>query len=97
MDDYIEPEIEQEVEVTPVHTDDELVAKVMEEQAIERGEIVGKEDDEGAKEEELAMTTREIMSFITKLWKALLVQGDLCVHTAKMLALVQNKIAQEEI
>jgi hypothetical protein len=72
------------VEVVPIHTDDELVAKVMREQAIERGEIVEKEDDKCEKEEEPEMTTREITSSITKLQKALLAQGDFCSCTAKM-------------
>ena len=34
---YIEPEIEREVEAVPVRTDDELVAEVLKERAIERG------------------------------------------------------------
>ena len=95
-DAYIEPEIEREVEVVPMRTDDKLVAEVAREQAIERGEIVEPEDDE-CEDEEPEMTTREVMSSITKLRKALLVRGDLCVRTAKMLALAQDEVAREEM
>ena len=96
-DDFIEPEIEREVEVAPIRTDDELVAEVAREKAIERGEIIEVEDDEGEEEEEPGMSIREIMSSVTKLRKALLVRGELCVRTAKMLALVQDEVAREEI
>ena len=83
--------------MAPIHTDDELVAEVAREKAIERGEIIEVEDDEGEEEEEPGMSIREIMSSITKLQKALLVQGELCVCTAKMLALVKDEVAWEEI
>jgi len=95
-DAYIEPDVEREVEVDQIRTDDELVAEVVREQAIERGEIVEKEDEE-CEEEEPEMTTREIMSSITRLRKALLTRGDLCVRTAKMLALAQDEVAREEM
>jgi len=95
-DAYIEPEIEREVDVVSVRTDDELVAEVLREQAIERGEIV-EEDDECDEEEEPEMTIKEILSSVTKLRRALLSQGDVCVRTAKMLVQVQEEIAREEI
>ena len=50
-DTFIELEIEREVEVVPVRTDDELVAEVLREQAIERGEIVEREDEPNRSEE----------------------------------------------
>ena len=94
-DAFIEPEIETEVEVVPIRTDDKLVSEVLREQAIEKGEIVEVEDDE-CEEEEPEMAVREILLSISKLRKALLSQGDHCVRTAKMLALAQDEIAREE-
>jgi len=73
MDAYIKPEIKKEVEVVPVHTDDELVAKVFREQTIERREIVEKEEDKcEEKEEELEMGVKDILALMAKLHKALL-------------------------
>ena len=95
-DAFIEPEIETEVEVVPIRTDDELVSEVLREQAIEKGEIVEVEDDE-YEEEEPEMAVREILLSISKLRKALLSRGDHCVRTAKMLALAQDEIAREEM
>ena len=95
-DVYIELEIEREVEVVPVHTDDELVMEVLTEQAIEKGEIVEKEDDVCDEEEELEMT-KEILSSVIKLQWAFLLWGDVCVSAAKMLALVQDEVGWEEI
>jgi len=95
-DAFIEPEIEREVEVVPVRTDDELFAEVMREQAIERGEIV-EEDDECDDEEEPEMTTKEILSSMAKLRRTLLSRGDICVRTAEMLALAQDEVARQDI
>ena len=95
-DAYIEPESEREVEMAPVCTDNELVAEVLMEQAIERGEIVEKEDDE-CDEEESEMMIKENLSSVTKLQRALLSRGEICVRTAKMLALVEDKVGWEEI
>ena len=55
--------------MVPVWTDDELVAEVQWEQAIERGEIVEVEDDEPEcdEEEEAEMMTKEILSSMIKL------------------------------
>ena len=97
-DAYIEPEAEKEVEVIAIRTDDELVAEVLREQAIERGEIVEVEDDECEGEvEEPEMTTREVLLSIRKLRRELLSRGDLCVQTAQMLALAQDEISREEM
>ena len=78
----------------PVRTDDELVAEVLKERAIERGEIV--EEDE-CDQEEPEMTIKEILSSVTKLRRALLSRGDVYVHAANMLALVQDKVGREGI
>jgi hypothetical protein len=96
-DAYIKPEIEREVEEVPVRTEDELVEEVLREQARERGETVETDDDECDEEEEPEMTTKEILSSITKLRRALLSWGDICVRTAKMLARVQDEVGWEEI
>jgi len=97
-DAYIEPEIEKEVEVVQARTDDELVAEVLREQAIERGEIVPeKEDDECEEEEDPEIGVKEILASMTKLRKALLSRGDLCIRTAKMLALAQDEVGREAI
>ena len=96
-DAYIEPEIEREVEVVPVRTDDELVAEVLKEQAIERGEIVEEEEEDECNQEEPEMTIKEILSSVTKLRRALLSRGDICVRTAKMLGLVQGEVEREGI
>lgn len=96
-DAYIEPDEEREVEMEPIRTDDELVADVLREQAIERGEVEETEEIESEEEEEPEMTTREILSSIGKLRKAFLSRGDLCVRTAKMLTSVQGEIAREEM
>lgn len=97
-DAYIEPEIEREVEVLPIRTDDQLVAEVLREQAVERGEIVEEEDDScGDEEAESEMSTRDVLLCMTNLRKALLSRGDLCVRTAKMLALAQDEVAREEM
>jgi hypothetical protein len=45
-DAYIEPAVESEVEVVPIRMEDELVAEVLREQAIEKGDIIEVEDDE---------------------------------------------------
>ena len=79
-----------------MRTDDELVADVLREQAIERGEITEKEDDE-CKEDEPEIGVKEILASMTKLRKVLLLRGDLCIRTAKMLALAQDEVAREEI
>jgi hypothetical protein len=50
-----------EVEVVPICTDDELIAEVLREQAIERGEIIEVEDDE------CEMAPSEILLSISKL------------------------------
>ena len=52
MDTFIELEIEREVEEVQIHMDDELVAEVMREQAVEPGEIVEVDDDDECEEEE---------------------------------------------
>ena len=96
-DAYIEPDIEKEAEVVPVRADDELVAEVLREQAIEKGEIAKKEDDECGGEEEPEMGIKEILASMTKLRKAHLSRGDLCVRTAKIFALAQDEIVREEI
>ena len=75
-----------------MHTDDELFAEVLREWAIESGEIVGQEDDK-CEEEELEMGIKDILVSMTKLRKALLSRGDICVCTAKMLVLAQDKVA----
>jgi len=59
-DAFIEPDIEREVEVVPIRSDDELVAEVPREQAIEKGETIEVEDDECEEEEEPEMRAREI-------------------------------------
>ena len=66
-DTFIEPEFEREVEDVPIRTDDELVAEVLREQAIERGEIVEIEDDDECEEGEPAMTMREVLLSVSKL------------------------------
>ena len=43
------------------------------------------------------MTTKEILSSITKLRRALLSRGDVCLRTVEMLALAQDEVAREEI
>lgn len=96
-DAFIEPDVEREVEVVPIRTDDELVAEVLREQAIEKGEIIEVEDDECEEEEEPEMAASEILLSISKLQRALLSQGDLGVRTAKMLALGQDEIMREEM
>ena len=95
-DAFIEPDVEKEVEVVPIRTDDELVGEVLREKAIEEGEIIEVDDDD-CDEEEPEMVTREILSSIGKLRKALLSRGDLCVRTAKMLALAEDEIARQEM
>lgn len=95
-DSYIEPDVEREVEATPIRTDDELVAEVLREQAIERGDIVEIED-EYEEEGEQDMTNKEILSSIGMLRKALLSRGEFCVKTAKMLVRVQDEIVREGI
>ena len=94
-DAYIEPELEREVEVVPIRTEDELVAEVLREQAIERGEVVEVDDDE-SEEDEPSMTTKEILSSIGKLRKALLSRGELCVRTANMLAQAQDEVMRQD-
>jgi hypothetical protein len=59
--------------------------------------MLEKEDDECDEEEEPKMTIKEILSSVTKLRRALLSRGDICVRTAQMLALVQDEIGREEI
>ena len=83
----------------PVRTDDELVAEVLKERALERGEIVEEEEEEEDEcdQEEPEMTIKEILSSVTKLRRALLSRGDICVRTAKMLGLVQGEVEREEI
>ena len=43
------------------------------------------------------MTIEEILSSMAQLRRALLSRGEICVRTAKMLALAQDEIAREEI
>jgi len=43
------------------------------------------------------MTIKEILLSVTNLRRALLSRGDICVRTAKMLALVQDEVGREEI
>lgn len=95
-DAYIELQIEREVEVEPIRTEDELVAQVLREQVLERGGIVENEEDE-CEEEEPEMATSEILLSMARLRKALLSRGDLCIRTAKMLALAQDEVAREEM
>ena len=95
-DAYIEPEIEREVEKLPIQTEEELVAEVLREQAVERGDIVEVIEDK-CEEDEPEMTTREILSSMMRLHRALLSRGDLCVRTAKMLALAQDEVTREEM
>jgi hypothetical protein len=59
--------------------------------------IVEKEDDRCEEEDEPEMATKEIMMSITKLWKALLARGDVCVCAAKILELARDEVAREEI
>jgi hypothetical protein len=47
-------------------------------------------------EEEPEMTTREVLLSITRLRKALLSWGELCVRTVEMLAQVQAEIVKQE-
>lgn len=97
-DSFIEPEGEKEVEIVPVRTDDELVAEVLREQAIERGGIEEKEDEsEGEEDEEPEMGIREVLVLITKLRRALLSRGEVCVRAAKVLALAQDEVMREDI
>ena len=97
-DSFIEPEGEREVEATPMRTDDELVAEVLRERAIESREIEEIEDDsESEGEPEPEMGVREMLVSISRLRRALLSWGDVCVHTAKMLAQVQDEVTCEEI
>ena len=93
-DNFIKPEIEREVEVIPICTDDELVAEVLREKVIEEGEIVEVEDND-CNEEEPMMGTGEILSSIGKLRKALLLRSDLCIRTSEMLALVLSHMRNE--
>ena len=95
-DAYIEPEIERKVEKLPIQTEEELVAEVLREQAVERGDIVEVIKDE-CEEDEPEMTTREILSFMMRLHRALLSWGDLCVRMAKMLTLAQDEVTREEM
>ena len=69
IDSFIEPEAEKEVEIMPVHTDDELVAEVLREQVIKRGGIEEKEDNSEGEDEdgELEMGTREVLASMAKL------------------------------
>lgn len=96
-DAFIEPEVEREVEVVPIRTDDELVAEVLRERAIEKGEIVEVEEDEHEEDEEPAMTMREVLFSISKLRQALLSRGNICIRASKMLAQAQDEIAREEM
>jgi hypothetical protein len=91
-DVYIEPSSEREVEVVPVRTEDELVAEVLRERAIEKGDVVEVEDDKSEGEDEPVMTTKEILLSAGQLQRALLSRGELCICTAEMLALVQGEI-----
>ena len=61
-----------------------------------RCSTVEKEDDE-CDEEESEMTIKEILSSVTKLRRALLSRGEICVCAAKMLALVEDEVGWEEI
>ena len=65
-DAYIEPDVEREVEEVPIRTDDELVAEVLKERAIEMGEIVEVDEDD-SEDDEPEMSTREILSSISDL------------------------------
>jgi hypothetical protein len=96
-DAYIEPDVEKEVEATPIRTDDELVAEVLREQAIESGEIIEVEDNESEEDDEPEMTTNEILLSISKLRKALLTRGEICIHTTRILAQAQDEILSEQI
>ena len=97
-DAFIEPEVEREVEVEPLRTDDELVAEVLREQAIERGEIEEKGDSsEGEDDEEPEMGVREVLASMAKLRKTLLSRGEACICAAKMLALAQDEVVREDI
>jgi hypothetical protein len=58
---------------------------------------VEKEDDKCDEEEELEMTIKETLSSVIKLRRALLSRGDVCVRTAKMLALVRDEVGWEDI
>ena len=80
----------------PIHTEDELVAEVLREQAIEKGDVVEVEDDESDGEEELAITTKETLLWMGRIRRLLLSQGEVCVRTAGMLALAQDEIARQE-
>ena len=60
------------------------------EQVIERREI---EEDDKCDEEEPEMMIKEISSSVTKLRRALLSWGDICICTAKMLALVEDEVS----
>ena len=81
-----------------MRTDDELVAEVLRERAIESREIEEIEDDsESEGEPEPEMGVREMLVSISRLRRALLSRGDVCVRTAKMLAQVQDEVACEEI
>jgi hypothetical protein len=94
-DAYIEPDIEKEVEGVPIRTDDELVAEVLREKAVRKGGIIEVEDDECEYDEVPEMSTKEILLSIGQLQSAFLTRGDLCIRTAKMLALVQDEIARQ--
>jgi hypothetical protein len=74
-----------------------LVAEVLREQLAEKGETEIEDNNNDCGEEEPEMRTKEVLSLMVKLHKALLSRGDLCVRTAKMLALAQDEVAREEI
>ena len=63
------------------------------------GEIQEREDDssEWDKEEEPTMGAKEILASMTRLRRALLSRGEVCVRTAKLLVLAQDEIVCEEI
>ena len=96
-DSFIEPEGEKEIEVVEVRTDDELIAEVLREKMVERGEVGEMDDESEWEEDEPEMKVKEILASITRLRRAFLSRGEVCVRAAKVLALAQDEVAREEI
>ena len=66
-DSFIEPEGKKEINIAPVHTDDELIAEVLREKMVERGEVEEGGDESEWEEEELEMKVKGTLALITRL------------------------------
>jgi hypothetical protein len=78
VNDVLDPEVEiLEDEEEEMPTDEEIVAKVQYDMAVERGDIIEIEDDEEEEmDEETQLTTSEGIALIQKLETFLMSEGD---------------------